>query len=419
MKPRLSGSFTALALLASFWFSVLSLTGCSSTSHTRKAEKPPLLLISLDAFRWDYVALHPAETPHLQKLIREGTSAKGLIPAYPSNTFANHYSIVTGLYPSHHGIINNDFFDPALGAFFNYKIQSIVQDGRWWGGEPIWATAIKQGHVANTSFWVGSEAEIGGLRPTVWRAYDPKVPFEHRLEELIGWLSAPAAQRPAVIAFYLEETNSIGHKFGPNSPELTAAIQLQDERLGAILGRLDAEHVATNIVILSDHGLTPISLDRIILLDDFLDPRNVQVDFDGPAAGLRPRDGNVTAMVSALDRLQHAKAYRLEDLPARFHVSPNNPRNPPVWIVPEEGWEIYFRSHFEVYRNKFNKGEHGYDPAFASMRGIFIAWGPSINRGVVVDALENIHVYNFLCAAAGLKPAPNDGDDRLVRAGLR
>lgn len=380
---------------------------------------PPLILISLDAFRWDYCDLHPNETVHLRELMREGAHAKALIPVFPSNTFANHYTIVTGLHPSHHGIINNDFFDPRLGEYFHYTVRASVQDERWWGGEPIWTTAIKQGRRACTSFWVGSETKVGGIAPTAWHPYDARVPFERRFEELFTWLHWPAAERPAVITFYLEETNSIGHKFGPGSPELVQAIKMQDERIGKILARLHDETIAANVVIVSDHGMTPISVERVILLDEFIDPESVQVDFDGPAVGLRPIKGDVASLIQALAPIAHAKAYSVDQLPKRFHVDPANPRNPPVWIVPEEGWEVYFRAKFDLFRHRFNHGEHGYDPALASMHGIFIAWGPSITRGVTIDETENVHVYNFLCAAAGLKPAPNDGDDRIARAVLK
>lgn len=402
----------------------LFLSSCAVGQRTLPAATPgtttpPLLLISLDAFRWDYCALHPDETPHLRQLMREGVSARNMISAFPSNTFPNHYTIVTGLYPSHHGIINNEFFDPDLGQVFHYNVSASVQNSQWWKGEPIWVTAARQHRVTASSFWVGSEAEIGGYRPTFWKPYDPKLPFEPRLEELMGWLHLPPERRPALITFYLEETNSIGHKYGPDSPELAAAIKLQDDRIGTLLERLQAEKLPVNLVIVSDHGMTPISLQRIVLLNDYLDPTTVQIDFDGPACGLRPRSGDVAGLLKALAPLQHAKAWRVEDLPARFHVG-GNPRNPPVWIVPEEGWEIYTQTRLDSYRNTFNQGDHGYDPAFTSMRGILIAHGPSFKSdGSVIDPVENIHVYNLLCAALHLTPAPNDGDDRLVRQMLR
>ncbi len=401
----------------------LLLLACAFLPRTSAAEAspPPLILISLDAFRWDYCALHPEATPHLRELMRRGVSARALIPVFPSNTFANHYTIVTGLYPSHHGIINNSFYDPELGAFFRPIPSRTLQESRWWGGEPIWVSAAKQGRTSATYYWIGSEAEIGGHRPTHWKTFDPRnpPPFERRIDELFGWLRQPPETRPAFITFYLEETNSVGHKFGVGSPELIATIRLLDRQVGAIVDRLAAEAIAANLVIVSDHGLTPISPERVILLDEFVEPASVQMDFEGPVAGLRPLDGDVGKLVAALAPLRHAKAYRVEDLPARFRIT-DNPRNPPVWIVPDEGWEIYFRSRFELFRETFNRGDHGYDPALPSMHGILIAHGPSFrDDGTVIEAAENIHIYNLLCAATGLAPAPNDGDDRLVRTMLR
>lgn len=420
MNRTLRSHFAALVLgLLCLFLGACTIGQRSASTAAETVSPPPLLLISLDAFRWDYCALHPEETPHLRQLMREGISTRGLISAFPSNTFPNHYSIVTGLYPSHHGIINNEFFDPRLGQLFHYNVPASVQNKQWWGGEPIWVTAARQGRVTASSFWVGSEAEIGGYRPTFWKPYDPKLAFEPRLEELMGWLHLPADRRPAVITFYLEETNSIGHKYGPDSPELATTLKLQDDRIGKLLERLRAENLPVNLVIVSDHGMTPISLQRIVVLNDYFDPATVQIDFDGPVCGLRPRSGDVAALLKSLEPLQHAKAWRVEDLPARFHITAN-PRNPPVWVVPDEGWEIYTQARFDSYRNNFNKGDHGYDPAFTSMRGILIAHGPAFKSdGSVIDPVENVHVYNLLCAALHLTPAPNDGDDRLVRQMLR
>lgn len=393
------------------------------TTASHAADAPaPLLLISMDGFRWDYCALYPGATPNLRRLAREGVMARALIPVFPSNTFPNHYSIVTGLYPSHHGIINNDCYDPGLGALFHYKNPMSVHDPRWWGGEPIWVTAVKQGQKSASSYWVGSEAEIKGVRPTFWRPYDYyDVPFGQRLDELSRWLHLPPAERPAVIAFYLEETNTAGHKFGPSSPELAAAVKLLDARVGAITARLATEGIAANFVVVSDHGMTPCSADRVLLLDDYIDLTKVQVEFEETCVGLRPLEGtDVPALMNALAKLPpQAKAYRAGDLPARFHVDPANPRVPPVWIVPAEGWEVMHRTLFNTMRAAFLKGQHGYDPAFASMRGIFIAQGPAFKSGVLIDPVENIHIYNLLCATLHLTPAPNDGDDRLVKAALR
>ena len=402
---------------------ILLLAACVSSPVKPSGPPPPLLLISLDGFRWDYCALHPAETPHLRKLMREGVSARGLIPVFPSNTFPNHYSIVTGLYPSHHGIINNHCFDPSLGTYFHSNRGDSNHDNRWWGGEPIWITAVKHGRKSACAFWPGSEVQIEGVRPTFWKSFDYKIPFQTRLDELAGWMKLPAEQRPAVVTFYLEEANSAGHNFGPDSPELAATVQLLDGKVGAILERLRAENVALNVVVVSDHGMTPCSPDRVLVLEDYLDVHSVQVDFDETSVGLRPLAGtSIDSLMGALSKLpEQAKAYRAGDLPPRLHIDPRNPRVPPIWIVPAEGWHVVAtHAKLDGQRGKFLKGQHGYDPSLESMRGILIANGPSfMANGSVIAPVENVQIYNLLCAALALKPAPNDGDNRLVRAFLR
>jgi len=377
----------------------------------------PVLLISLDGFRWDYCDLYSAETPNLRRLKAEGASARGLIPVFPSNTFPCHYSIATGLRPSHHGIINNRFFDSSTGRYFSYNQPASNHDGSWWGGEPIWITARRQGRASACYFWPGSEAEIGGLRPTFWKPYDYSVAFENRLAELIDWLKLPVQERPAVITFYLEEANSVGHAAGPGSTELGQAIKKLDAQVGAILARAEAEQIALNVVVVSDHGMTALSVERVVILDDYVDLETVQMDFEGPVAGLRPNDGDVAALMTKLAKLPaHVKAYRVEDLPGHLAVTPNL-RQPPIWILVDEGWHLQRRSWFKTKQNAYSKGEHGYDPAFKSMQGILIVHGPAFRAdGACIEPVESIHVYNLLCAAAGLKPAANDGDERLVRA---
>ncbi len=389
---------------------------------TRDPERAPVLLISLDGFRWDYTRLHPAATPHLRELMRTGVAAEALVPVYPTNTFPNHYSIVTGLYPSSHGIVNNRMFDPERGSVFVYNQAASAGDGRWWGGEPIWVTAAKQGRASACSFWPGSEAQIAGHRPTFWQRYNYSIPFEERLAELLGWLALPPDRRPVVITFYLEETNSFGHRYGPDAPETIRAIQLLDTRVGQIVEAARAAGHALNIVVVSDHGMTPSTPDRVLILDDYVDLDTVQVDFDETAVGLRPAPGHtVDEIMTSLARLPRgANAYRASDLPAHFHLDATHPRVPPVWIVPDEGWHVVRGSWWRQFRATLYRGQHGYDPALPSMRGILVANGPAFrDDGAVLPAVENIHVYNALCAAAGLYPAFNDGDDRLVRGMLR
>lgn len=401
---------------------LLAATLVQGADRTRSVAAPAIL-ISLDGFRWDYSELFPAESPTIRQLMREGSRARALIPVFPSNTFPNHYSIVTGLYPAHHGIINNDFFDPALDAVFRYNQPSAATDARWWGGEPIWATAIKQGRPAAASFWVGSEAEIAGIRPTLLRPYDFRVPFETRFEELTRWLKLPPAERPAFVALYLEEINNAGHRFGPTSPEVAAAIRLCDDRIARLLAWLQDQKIAANLVLVSDHGMTSTSLERVVVLEDHIARDSVRVDAEGSALALRPLHGDAAAIIRAFQDVPHVKACRTEDLPARFHLRGND-RIAPVWILPDEGWHVVSKATFERLKNNYRAtgylaGDHGYDPALPNMQGILVAHGPAFRAGVQHQAVENIHVYSLLCAALGLQPAANDGDDRLVRAWLR
>jgi predicted AlkP superfamily pyrophosphatase or phosphodiesterase len=402
-------------------FLILSAFGRAAAED--RAVISPVIVISIDGFRWDYTDLYAAEAPTLRALMRDGSTARSLIPVFPSNTFPNHYSIVTGLYPANHGMVNNDFFDPKLGAVFRFNQPGAARDSRWWGGEPIWATAIKQGRKAATAFWVGSEAEVAGVRPTFWRNFDYRIPFETRLDELVGWMKLPPNERPAIVTFYLEETNGAGHRFGPNSPEVAAAIKLSDQRIAAMLARLRSENIEPNLVVVSDHGMTATSVDRVIILEDHVDRASVQVDAEGSAVALRPLQGDAPTLIRAFQNVPHVKAYRAEELPARFHFSGND-RISPVWILPSEGWHVVTRATFERLRSNYQvngylQGDHGYDPDLTNMHGILIAHGPAFRRGRQHPAVENIHVYNLLCAVLGLKPAGNDGDDRLVKSFLR
>ncbi len=383
----------------------------------------PLILVSLDGFRHDYCDLYPAESPTLRDMRAAGSSARGLIPVFPSNTFPGHYSLVTGLHPGRHGIINNDFFDAERGTFFHYFQPSSFRDGSWWGGEPIWATAERQGRRAAAHFWAGSEAVIGGRRPTFWKPFDYSVPFARRLDEVSEWLRKPAAERPSLVAFYLEEVNGAGHRFGPDSPEVAAAVRQVDHHLAELRRRFRELGLTPNLVVVSDHGMTATALERVVVLDDILDPRTVQIDSDGSLLALRPLSGTAEQLVEKFRDVRHVRAFQSADLPAHFALKPG-PRVAPVWVLPEEGWHIAPRSTVERLRRKYAEkgylaGDHGYDPLISSMHGILIAEGPAFQRGRVADAASAVHVYPLLCMVLGLQPAPNDGDDRLARALLR
>ena len=374
-----------------------------------------LILISMDGFRWDYP--HKFHPTNLNRLAAEGVQAKRLIPAFPSLTFPNHHTIATGLWPGHHGIINNSFYDPAFATNFHVFNKTSPTEGRWWGGEPIWVTAIKQGRVANCMFWPGVGAEIGGVRPTEFETFRKEATPDECVDIVLNWLKQPAEKRPSFATLYFYHTDTVGHRAGPNSPELAATVAQVDSAIGRLvdgISRLRLEAVA-NLVIVSDHGMTEISTNRLIVLSDFVDLEKVQVDFSGALAGLRPLDGDVEALYASFaSRQKHFHVYRREKMPKRYHFRDNG-RIPPVVLVADEGWYISKRPVSDQRARSFDKATHGYDPRLASMGATFIAYGPAFQRGVTIAPVENIHVYNLLCATLGLTPAPNDGDDRLVR----
>jgi len=373
-----------------------------------------LILVSLDAFRWDYMQKYHAT--NLNRLATEGVHAERLIPMFPSMTYPNHHTIVTGWRPAHHGIIHNNFYDPLTKeAFALNKPEQLKPE--WWGGEPIWATAIKQGRRADVLFWPGTGAPMAGLLPTEWKPYDGKPTPNEVVDMGLAWLDQPAEKRPNFEILYFHHVDSVGHKYGTESPEITASIAQVDEAMGRLvdgLHRLKLDDVA-NLVIVSDHGMTDLSTNRVIALGDFVDLKTVQVDFSGAVAGLRPNDGNVDALYQAFKkREKHFKVYRAENMPKRYNFK-GNPRIPPVVLVADDTWYLAKRSSDEPPTRGMNKATHGFDPQLTSMGATFIAWGPAFRHGVTLAPVENVHLYNLFCATLGLKPASNDGDDRLVK----
>ncbi|HEX3797083.1 MAG TPA: ectonucleotide pyrophosphatase/phosphodiesterase [Verrucomicrobiae bacterium] len=401
-------------VLVGFFIVVSAVVAGADEPHLASPRERILILISLDGFRWDYLQKFKNETPNLNTLAAEGVHAQRLISAFPSLTFPNHYTIVTGLWPEHHGIVNNRIYDPNFKAEFNISNNPGPGDGRWWQGEPIWVTAIKQGRVADCLFWPGSEAEIEGVRPTIWKPYDGHVSPDACVDMGLSWL-AQTNQRPNFMTLYFHEVDSESHHHGVESPQVEKAVAQVDEAIGRLtngLHQLQLDNIA-NIIIVSDHGMTDLSTNRIIVLSNYVNLDTVRVDATGAIAGLRPLDGNVDALYNQFaGKENHFKVYRRENMPERYHYT-DNPRIPPVVLVADEGWYIN-RRPLDPTRN-FESATHGFDPELESMGATFIAWGPAFRHGVTLPPRPNVDIYNLLCATLGLTPAHNDGDDTLVK----
>ncbi|HVF54873.1 MAG TPA: ectonucleotide pyrophosphatase/phosphodiesterase [Pyrinomonadaceae bacterium] len=387
--------------------------------------KPTIILVSLDGFRADYLTKY--EPPNLSYLARTGVRAKWLIPSFPSKTYPNHYTIATGLYPQHHGIVENSIYDKEFNAVFTLSKREEVQNGRWWLGEPIWVTAEKQGQKAGSVFFPGTEAEIAGKRPSYWKLYDDKISNAERVDTVLSWLDLPRDERPTCLSLYFSDTDDAGHDFGPDSIETKNAVAKVDGDIGRLIEGLEARRVfgRVNLIIVSDHGMASVDLNNAILLDEIFDTNMAErIFWTREIVSIFPRPGKEEEIYSILNTKlpPHARVYRRSETPARFHYR-DSPRIAPLVVLPDEGWSLTNREHFADLKKKGDlqrfKGAHGYDNNLESMRALFIAHGRAFERGKVVEPFENIHVYNIMARILGLTPAKNDGSFAVATDVLR
>ena len=299
--------------------------------------------------------------------------------SFPTKTFPNHYTIATGLHPANHGIISNTMYDEELGRF-SLGNREAVQDGRWWEGEPIWVTAEKQGLTSHALFWPGSEAAIDGVRPTEWFTYDNSIPGDERVDQILAWLDLPAEARPDFMTLYFSTVDSHGHRYGPEHANVGRALAEVDAHMQRLLDGLDARGLsdALNMLIVSDHGMSPTSQERVIILDDYIDLDDVFIVDYSPVAMINVRNGGTTpeALVRALDAAPNSSAYLRADVPAALNFRDHD-RIPEVIMIADDTWSISTRSFFEDDPARADGGAHGYDPRLESMLSLAIAHGPA------------------------------------------
>ncbi len=389
---------------------LLAISGCGP----RPPDGDVVVLVSLDGFRWDY--MDKAATPNLDRLATRGVRAERLIPSFPTKTFPNHYTIVTGLYPAHHGIIANNMWDEGFQSRFTLSDREEVGNGRWWGGEPIWVTAQQAEMKTAVLFWPGSEAPIKGMRPTQWANYDSEVSNEERVMRVLGWLDLPEADRPTFVATYLSLVDDAGHRYGPNAPETALAIEEADRILGLLMEGIAAAPLEdrVNIIVVSDHGMTELSGEKVVVLDEYVDLSRINVVDWAPVLALAPDPDYLDEAFANLQGIEGIEVFRKENLPTRYHYDGSDRITTLVGVM-DEGWSGVSSDFLQSQPTAFEGATHGFANDVESMHALFVAAGPAFRSGMVVEPFENVHIYNLMAAILGLDPAPNDGNLETVR----
>ncbi|WP_334177675.1 ectonucleotide pyrophosphatase/phosphodiesterase [Pseudoxanthomonas sp.] len=386
---------------------LLWVAGCATTPASAPPPLEPhgVVLVSIDGLRADIPG--SGRMPTLDALFAQGARAAWVNPSYPTLTFPNHYTLVTGLRPDRHGIVHNDLEDPVLGRFASKKASG--RDGRFWGGEPIWIAARRAGLKTATMFWPGSEAEIAGGRPDHWRPFDGTMTADARVAEVLGWLDLPPAERPRFITLYLEQYDVAAHAAGTFSPQALDAMADVDAALATLVRGLDARGLrsTTNLIVLSDHGMADVRTGDTAYLDDVLPESLFSWSSLGPVAHITPRPGHEAEVTRRLiGRHDHYTCWNKEALPAAWHYG-RNPRIAPFVCQSDTGWRLQLHRHPLPARAV--KGEHGFVPEDPQMRAFFVASGPDFVPGVQLPAFDNVDVYPLLAHLLRIAPAPNDG----------
>jgi alkaline phosphatase D len=404
---RISFSFVCIVLLCPFVYG-------------QKKNTPYVVLISFDGFRHDYVEKFNAV--NFKSFMKKGTQAEALIPCFPSKTFPNHYSIVTGLYPGHHGLVDNTFYDPAREEFYEMKIRKRVTDKYYYGGVPLWRLARQQGLKSASFFWVGSESQDSDLNPDYYHQYDESIPDTVRVQQVLTWLRLPESERPHFITLYFSSPDHEGHLYGPSSDQAKKAVLRADEILGIFMHELEKIKLPVNVITVSDHGMLGLKKipETYIFLDEILNIKDstIKIANGGTQAHLYVEDDlRRDSIYMVLKR--HAKnfsVYSQQDFPSEWHYSTQ--RSGDILITANPGYYIIDKKRekfLATVQSGTDFGVHGYDPrSVKDMLGIFYAYGPNIKAEKKIPAFQNIHIYPLVAKILNLSIPPIDGDAKIL-----
>lgn len=374
-------------------------------------KKPYVILISADGFRYDYAEKYQAE--HLLQFGNEGVRAASMIPSYPSLTFPNHYTIATGLYPSHHGIVNNNFYDPAKQQHYFNSNRQGVRDGAWYGGTPLWVLAEQQQMVSASMFWIGSEADVKGIRPSYYYFYTDKITMGDRIQVVKNWLTLPEDKRPHFISVYLPEPDRAGHLYGPDAMETAQAVKTVDSVIYQLTETVRTTGLPVNFIFVSDHGMTEVNREHLLPIPPAIDTTKFLVHTATSIIALYAKDkAAIQPLYEKLEKNEDRyKAYLRSNMPAELHYSDTDNRLGrigDILLIPE--WPYIFSA------KKTHPGHHGYPATqVKDMHATFMAWGPAFKQHLSIPSFENIHVYPLIAEILGLEiTEPIDGHKEVL-----
>ena len=400
---------------------ILALLLLTHLSIFAQHEKTPyVVMVSFDGFRHDYIDKYP--TKNIHKFIKKGAAAEAMLPAYPSKTFPNHYTLVTGLYPDNHGLVDNTFYDPARNTFYSIRQREKVEDPYYYGGLPIWQLVQQNGMKAASYFWVGSEAPIAGQYPSYYHRFDDKVPNINRVQAVFDWLKLPEAERPHLMTIYYSMVDTQGHEYGPNSEEVKQAVMQADTLVGKLMEGLKKIDWPVNVVIVSDHGMYEMqNKPECFLMTEGLLAGLNKDDYtfvnNGTHANIfvknKDKEDEIFKTVAA--RENHFKVYKKADIPENLHFK-NNARIGDIFFVVEANYSFYTKDWLEKHpETRKVWGVHGFDPyTTPEMGAIFYAQGPNIKKRAKIPTFQNINVYPFVANLLGITPKNIDGDPKVL-----
>jgi len=380
----------------------------------QQQNKPYVILISADGYRWDYTDKYNAES--LKKLRAQGVAAESMVPSYPSVTFPNHYAMVSGLYPSHSGLVNNTFYDKGRNDSYSMGAKTKVADGSWYGGTPLWVLAEQQKMLAASFYWVASEAAIKDTRPTYYYVYNEKINIHNRIQAVVDWLKLPAAERPHLITFYFPQVDHAGHLNGPDAEQTAHEVHFVDSAVNELNKAVKTTGLDVNFIFVSDHGMTRVDNQNTISVPAAIDTAKFKISGDGILVELYAKDK--TAIQSTYEQLtKEAKDYKVylkTNVPAKLHYGATDDwhnRIGDILLIPE--WPKVFNLN---NRKTTNPGWHGYDPTLVKdMHATFYAWGPAFKKGLNISSFPNVDVYNLVSNILGLKITEKvDGTNQLA-----